>query len=165
MALLIYAGPQIEDIHHSLPSPAKPASVSTADWAGHRKSKTKLNQYFLHQKSNDFALFELIRVKPKVGERTWKYAARLRKVVEKCDFADWSADKIIKCLIISNLQDDQLILICLQKALTLDQLLEKAQKREDAVTINAVMHQKYGDHEAVKKVKQRDPFKSFLNRL
>ena len=164
MALLIYAGPQVEDIHDSLPSPTKPASVSTADWTDYRQSKTKLNQYFLPQKSNDFALFELMRVKPEVGERTGNYAARLRKVAEKCDFTDWSADKMIKCLIISNLQDDQLRLICLQKELTLDQLLEKAQKREDAVTMNAVMHKKDGAPEVVNKVKQRNPFKDTRSR-
>lgn len=164
MALLIYAGPQVEDIHDSLPSPTKPASVNTTDWTDYRQSKTKLNQYFLPQKSNDFALFELMRVKPEVGERTGNYVARLRKAAEKCDFKDWSADKMIKCLIISNLQDDQLRLICLQKELTLDQVLEKAQKREDAMTMNAVMHKKDGDSEKVNKVKQRNTFKGTRSR-
>ena len=84
--------------------------------------------------------FELIRVKQ-------------CKVAEKCDFADRLADKIIKCLIISNLQDDQLRLVCLQKDFMLDQVLEKAQKREDTMTMNAVMH-KDGESEKVNKVKQ-----------
>ena len=66
---------------------------------------------------------------------------------------------MIKCLIISNLHDDQLRLICLQKELTLDQLLEKAQKREDAMAMNEVMHKKGGDEEKLNRVKQRQPFK------
>ena len=80
MALLIYAEPQVEDIHDSLPLPTKPASVQTTDWTGHRKSKTKLNQYFLPQKSNDFALFELMRVKwaKRQGITSRDYAKRQR---------------------------------------------------------------------------------------
>lgn len=41
MALLIYAGPQVEDIHDSLPWPTKPASVNTTDGrtiGNHRQS-------------------------------------------------------------------------------------------------------------------------------
>ncbi|CAB3988503.1 Hypothetical predicted protein [Paramuricea clavata] len=116
----------------------KPPSVSSEQWTEYRQSKEKVNQYFLPQKSNHFALFELMRVKPEEGERTLNYAARLRKEAEKCDFANWTADKTIKCLIISNLHDDQLRLICLQKELTLDHLLEKARKREDAMAMNEV---------------------------
>jgi hypothetical protein len=70
MALLIYAGIQVEDIHDSLPSPTRPSSVSNEQWTEYRQSKEKSNQYFLPQKSNDFALFELMRVKPEEGERT-----------------------------------------------------------------------------------------------
>jgi hypothetical protein len=73
MALLIYAGIQVEDIHDSLPSPTRPSSVSSEQWAEYRQSKEKLNQYFLAQKSNDFALFELMRVKPEESERTGNY--------------------------------------------------------------------------------------------
>ncbi len=66
---------------------------------------------------------------------------------------------MIKCLIISNLYDDQLRLICLQKELTLDQLLEKAQKREDAKAMNEVMHKNDREKEKMNKVIQRKPFK------
>ena len=161
MALLIYAGLSVEDIHDSLPSPTRPTNVSSEDWTDYRQSKEKLNLYFLPQKSNDFALFELMRVKPEEGERTGNYAARLRKVAEKCDFSNWTADKMIKCLIISNLYDDQLRLICLQKELTLDQLLEKAQKREDAKAMNEAMHKNDREKEKINKVTQRKPFKNY----
>ena len=106
MALLIYAGIPVKDIHDSLPSSTRPSGITSEQWTQYRQSKAKLNQYFLPQKSNDFALFELMRVKPEEGKRTGNYAARLRKAAEKCDFANWSADKMIKCPIISNLHDD-----------------------------------------------------------
>ncbi|CAB3978918.1 Hypothetical predicted protein [Paramuricea clavata] len=144
---------------HDSPSPTRPSSVSNEQWTEYRQSKEKLNQYFLPQKSNDFALFELMQVKPEEGERTGNYAARLRKVAEKCDFPNWTADKMITCLIISNLHDDQLRLICLQKELTLDQLLEKARKREDAMAMNEVMHKKDREKEKLNRVKQQYPFK------
>ncbi len=102
-----------------------------------------------------------MRVKPEEAERTGNYAARLRKVAEKCDFSNWTADKMIKCLIISNLYDDQLGLICLQKELTLDQLLEKAQKREDAKAMNGAMHKNDREKEKINKVMQRKPFKNY----
>ena len=71
---------------------------------------------------------------------------------------------MIECLIISNLQDDQLRLICLQKQLTLDQALEKAHKREDAMTMNSVMHKKDGESEKVNKVKQWNQSKGTRSR-
>ena len=36
MALLIYAGPQVEDIHDSLPLPTKPANVTSTQWTDYR---------------------------------------------------------------------------------------------------------------------------------
>ncbi|CAB4032774.1 Hypothetical predicted protein [Paramuricea clavata] len=160
MALLIYAGIQVEDIHDSLLYPLQGRQAFFFFlWTDYRQLKEKLNQYSLPRKSNDFALFELMRVKPEESERTGNYAAILRKAAGKCDFANWLAHKMIKCLIISNLHDDQLRLICLQKELTLDQLLMKARKREDAMAMNEVMHKKDGEKEKLNRGKQRQPFK------
>ena len=53
MALLIYAGPEVEDIHDSLPMPVKPEGLNKEDWTDYRKSKEKLNVYFLPQRSNE----------------------------------------------------------------------------------------------------------------
>ena len=36
MALLIYAGPQVEVIHDSLPLPTKPADVTSTQWTDYR---------------------------------------------------------------------------------------------------------------------------------
>ena len=57
MALLIYAGTEVEDIHDSLPEPVKPEGVEDADWTVYDRSLQKLNSYFVPQKSNDFAIF------------------------------------------------------------------------------------------------------------
>jgi hypothetical protein len=57
MALLIYAGPDVEDIHDSLPEPVKPEGLSDDAWTSYAKSLAKLNQYFVPQKSNDFSIF------------------------------------------------------------------------------------------------------------
>ena len=158
MALLIYAGTEVEDIHDSLPTPIKPEGLSDEQWTEYRKSVEKLNIYFLPQRSNDFALFELMRTKPQTDERTRNYAARLRKAAEKCTFEDWSADKMIKCLIIANMQDEQLRLSCLQKDMTLNALLEKAEKKEDATTMSKMMT----DKDDVRKVDKKR-FRDFRN--
>ena len=92
MALLIYSGQDVEDIHDSLPTPVKPEGIADINWTDYAKSKEKLNVYFLPQTSNDFALFELMRTRPLQDERTRNYAARLRKAAEKCDFENWSAN-------------------------------------------------------------------------
>ena len=153
MALLIYAGAEVEDIHNSLPTPVKPEGLREENWTEYRKSKEKLNEYFLPQRSNDFALFELMRTKPVQDERTRNYAARLRKAAEKCNFENWSSDKMIKCLIISNMDDKELRLSCLQKEMTLDKLLEKAEKKEDATTMSKEMQ----SEDNVKKIGKRFP--------
>ena len=47
---------------------------------------------------------------------------------------------MIKCLIISNMEDEQLQLPCLQKYMTLEELLDKAEKKEDAKTMSKLMN-------------------------
>ena len=132
MALLIYAGNEVEDIHDSLPEPVKPETTTDAQWTVYKKSLAKLNSYFVPQKSNDFAIFELMNVKPEPKEATQNCAARLRNAAAKCDFTNWNADKMIKCLIITNMSDEELRLDCLQENYTLDQVLGKTQRKEDA---------------------------------
>jgi len=136
MALLIYAGTEVEDIHDSLPEPVKPEGVEDEDWTVYDRSLQKLNSYFVPQKSNDFAIFELMNIRPQPSECTQNYAARLRNAAAKCDFSAWSADKMIKCLVITNMADEELRLSCLQKDYTLEQVLVKAQKKEDAIVMS-----------------------------
>ena len=67
------------------------------------------------------------------SENITNYGTRLRRAADKCAFADWSAEKMIKSLIISNIQDEDLRLKFLQKERTLDQILDISRKKEDAV--------------------------------
>ena len=131
MALLIYAGHEVEDIHDSLPEPVKPEGTTDDQWTSYKKSVSRLNKYFIPQKSNDFAIFELMNIQPEVDEATHNYAARLRSAAAKCDFTNWNGDKMIKCLIITNMRDEELRLNCLQKEYSLEEVLNKARKKEE----------------------------------
>ncbi|XP_028415679.1 uncharacterized protein K02A2.6-like [Dendronephthya gigantea] len=133
MALLIYAGTDVENLHDTLPEPGRPDGVEEADWTVYEKSKTKLEIHFSPKQCNDFAIFELLRMKTEPSESITSYATRLRKAAKKCNFTDWSAEKMIKSLIISNMYHDTLRLKFLQKDRTLDQILDIARKKEDAV--------------------------------
>ena len=139
MTLLIHIGNDAEDIHDSLPTPVKPEGLTDAQWTDYQKSVSKFNNYFLPQQSNDFAIFELMNVKPLTAETTKSYAARLREAADKCVFTDWSAEKMIKCILIFNLADEDLRLSCLQKAYTLQQIIDKSSRKEDAKEMNKKM--------------------------
>ena len=56
-----------------------PMGENRADWTTYRKSKEKLNAYFLPKQLNDFALFKLMRTKPQNGESVVNYAAKATK--------------------------------------------------------------------------------------
>ena len=152
MALLIYAGTEVEDLHDTLPVPVKPEGITTAQWTVYEKSKLKLKLYFSPKQCNDFALFELMRMKPALSESITDYAMRLRKAADKCDFTNWSAEKMIKNLVISNMHDNDLRIKLLQKERALDQILDIARKKEDAVARSKVMDGESGDSE-VRKVR------------
>lgn len=139
MALLIYAGPAVEDLHDSLAETRKPVEVEAADWTDYKKAKAKLNARFLPKKSNDFALCELMRQRAKLQESMVDYAARLRTYAEKCDFANWSSDKMIKCMVISSMEDEDLRISCLESDLRLDQVIDKIQMKEDTMAMSRVM--------------------------
>ena len=132
-ALLIYGGQELEDLHDTLPEATKPENMSDQVWGStYVKSKTKLTNYFTPKSCNDFAIFELITTKIKGGETVSAYTLRLRELAKKCDFTNWSADKMIKALVISNMPDKDLRQKLLQKDRTLGEVLETAQKKEDA---------------------------------
>ena len=63
MALLIYAGTEVEDLHDTLPEPGRPEGIEETDWTVYEKSKTKLQLHFSPKQCNDFAIFELLRMK------------------------------------------------------------------------------------------------------
>ena len=131
-ALLIHAGMDVEDIHDSLPNVTKPEDMSDANWTEYAKSKAKLTAYFSPGVCNDFALYELISTRMMGGETVAAYAVRLRELAKRCSFENWNADKMIKVLILSNMQDDELRIKLLHKDRTLDEVLKKAQQKDDA---------------------------------
>ena len=151
MALLMYSGTHTEDIHDTIPETVKPEGVQDADWTDYAKSKAKLNAYFSPIKSNDFALFELMNVRPGEDEKVSMYVTRLRKAAEKCDFADWSAQKMIKCVLISNMSDDAMRLKFLKKEHTLEEIIDAIREKEDAEARSKVIEKEH-DSEGVNKV-------------
>ena len=95
MALMIYIGPDAEDIHEALPDPPKPEGVQDAAWTSYAKSKARLLNYFTPQKCNDFAIHQLISQKMKSKDTVESYALRLRQAAEKCDFTNWNKNKMV----------------------------------------------------------------------
>ena len=73
MALLMYAGIDTEDIHDTIPDVPKPERITNDNWTEYAKSRTKLNEYFSPIKSNDFALFELMKLKLDECEKSSTY--------------------------------------------------------------------------------------------
>ena len=61
MALPIYAGNEVEDLHDTLPDAMKPEGINNDEWTSYAKSKAKLLNYFLPKKCNDYALFERVK--------------------------------------------------------------------------------------------------------
>ena len=67
-------------------------------------------------------------------------------MAKKCDFTNWSSDKIIKALVISNMPDKDLRQKLLQKDRTLGEVLETAQKKEDAAARDKAISDRGGEH-------------------
>ena len=77
MALLIYAGAEVEEIHDTLPTSVKPEGVADDDWTEYKKSKEKLTAYFSPKQCNDFALFQMMNLKTAPGQGIPDYATKL----------------------------------------------------------------------------------------
>ena len=76
-----------------------------------------MNVQLLPKTSNVFALCELMSLKPNADDSMIDFAGMLRKSAEKCDFWDCTADKMIKCLVISNMTNEELRLSYWKKEL------------------------------------------------
>ena len=68
MALLIYAGPDVEDIYATLSDPPKPENITEAAWTVYVRAKGRLMNHFMPQKCNDFALHQLISLRMSMKE-------------------------------------------------------------------------------------------------
>ncbi|CAB4021004.1 Transposon Tf2-6 poly [Paramuricea clavata] len=83
MALSIYAGTEMEDLHDTLPEPGRPEGTEEENWIAYEQSKTKLKIHFPPKQCNDFAIFELLRMKIESSESITSNAMRLRKAASK----------------------------------------------------------------------------------
>lgn len=68
-------------------------------------------------------------MKPKPGEPTHSYAARLREKANTCEFLDTYDDRILEHLV-QTVENEVLIHKCLRKCWTLEQFLEEAKEFE-----------------------------------
>ena len=88
IALLIYAGMEVEDLYDTLSEPGRPEGIEKTDWTVYEKYKTKLQLHFSSKHCNDFAIFELLRMKTEPPESITNYATRLRKAASRCNFTN-----------------------------------------------------------------------------
>ena len=144
MALLMYAGNDLEDLHDTIPDVIKPENVTDDNWMNYARSKAKLSGYFSPITCNDFALFELMTLKPESHENISSYVTRLRQAATKCNFDAWSDEKMIKCVLISNMKDDTLRIKFLQKVHSLQEIVDFIRKREDATAHNKIIEEEKG---------------------
>ena len=162
MALLIYGGTDIEDIHDTIPDPTKPEGLDATLWTTYKISRTKLLTHFTPRKCNDFAIYQLTTLRMKTDETIETFTLRLRKAAEKCDFTNWSAEKMIKALLIANMRDEDMRLKLLQKERTLGEILDKARKKADAMERGRIMDKKEtGGCSGLNKVDQRGKRRPF----
>ena len=89
------------------------------------RGKEQQDNRVLSKPSNDFCLYKLMKQKAKRKESMINYAGRLRKYADKCDFRDWTADKMIKCMVFSSMKDEELRLSLMDMDLRLDEVLDK----------------------------------------
>ena len=140
MAFLIYAGPDVEEIHETLVDPPKPEGMDDNRWTSYAKSKARLTNFFTPKKCNDFQIHQLISLKMSIEDTVETFAMKLRVAADKCDFSNWSKEKMIKALLISNMRDEELRLKLLQKERTLDAILNIARTKADAVERLSLIH-------------------------
>ena len=144
MVLLMCAGNDLEDLHDTIPDVIKPENVTDDNWMNYARSKAKLSGYFSPITCNDFALFELMTLKLESHENISSYVTRLRQAAAKCNFDAWSDEKMIKCVLISNMKDDTLRIKFLQKVHALQEIVDFIRKREDATACNKIIEEEKG---------------------
>ena len=58
---------------------------------------------------------------------------------------NWNADKMIKCLLTTNMADDELRMQCLKTEVSLDDTVITAKKKKDATMMNKIITMADGD--------------------
>ena len=121
-ALLIYGGKQLVQLENCFPD-----ALENLD--EYDKLKKKLNDYYLPRRNKHYERFLFLNMRPKPGEPTHSYAARLREKANTCEFLDTYDDRILEHLV-QTVGNEVLIHKCLRKCWTLEQFLEEAKEFE-----------------------------------
>ena len=121
-ALIIFGGREIAYLEKYLPEPDGKLDE-------YQKLREKLNTYFSPRKNKYLARYLFQKLRPRPGERTVAYAARLREKAEDCKFGDNYEERLLEQLIVT-VRNDNLIQKCFRKEWTLSEFLRQADEEE-----------------------------------
>lgn len=112
--LLHYAGEDVNDIFDTLPETGDDFDTAIA----------KLTEYFAPKKCTEYEVYKFRQAKQEHGENIDTFHTRLRKLSEKCEFAD--KDREIKSQIIQGCNSKRLRRKALRQEMSVDELVKKA---------------------------------------
>ena len=121
-ALIIFGGREIAYLEKYLPEPDGKLDE-------YQKLREKLNTYFSPRKNKYLARYLFQKLRPRPGERTVAYAARLREKAEECEFGGNYEERLLEQLIVT-VRNDNLIQKCFRKEWTLSEFLRHADEEE-----------------------------------
>ena len=88
----------------------------------------KLDNYFTPKKNMTYEIFQFRKAVQQSGETVDQFATRLRKLASTSEFTDLA--KELKSTIIQNCQSKHLRRVALREDLSLDALLDKANRKK-----------------------------------
>ena len=88
-ALIIFGGREIAYLEKYLPRPDGKLDE-------YQKLRKKLNTYFSPRKNKYLARYLFLKMRPRPGERTVAYAARLREKAHECKFGDNYEERLLE---------------------------------------------------------------------
>ena len=93
-ALIIFRGREIASLEKYLPEP-------DGKLGEYQKLKKKLNKYFSSRRNKYLARYLFQKMRPRPGERTVAYGARLREEAHECEFGDNYEERLLEQLIMT----------------------------------------------------------------
>ena len=120
--LIIFGGREIAYLEKYLPEPDGKLDE-------YQKLKKKLNKHFLPRRNQYLARYLFQKMRPRPGERTVAYAARLREEAHNCEFGDNYEERLLEQLIMT-VGNENLIQKCIRNEWTLSDFLRKADEEE-----------------------------------
>ena len=109
-ALIIFGGREIAYLEKYLPEPDGKLDE-------YQKLKKKLNKHFSPRRNKYLARYLFQKMRPRPGERTVAYAARLREEAHECEFGDNYEERLLEQLIMT-VGNENLIQKCIRKEWT-----------------------------------------------